>query len=183
MGKSEVLQLPEKWHVHCTEAVQHNSTSEIVTNTVLLVILLIWLTATVTNIENIYQPSRKGMLEKVPLQLTSLSMQICPVKGVKHRADAFYSRRQQKCKELKIISQASKSNMTSSLKMLRKKEKDNVWTQESQLENRGDPKLILDGPYKRRMQKNSTTSAMEDYLCKVRSGLSTKCQKTSTNDS
>lgn len=67
--------------------------------------------------------------------------------------------------------------------MLRKEEKDNVGAQESQLQNRGGPKFILDDPYKRIMQKNSTTSAVDDYLCKARSGLSTKCQKISTTDS
>lgn len=85
VGKSEVLQLPDESYTRCTEATQYNSTSEIVTNIVSLVILLIRLTETVTNIGNVCQPSRKEMLEKVPMQLTSLSMRICPVKRIRQK--------------------------------------------------------------------------------------------------
>lgn len=51
MGKSEVLQLPDESHLPCTEAVQYNSVYETVTNTVSLVVLLIRLTETATNIQ------------------------------------------------------------------------------------------------------------------------------------
>lgn len=80
--KSEGLRLPDESYIHHTEAVHHNSTSEIVTITVSLVVLSIQLTETLTNIGTIHQPSRKEMPEKVPMQLASLSMRIRPVKGI-----------------------------------------------------------------------------------------------------